>query len=446
MKPDKEDLLLRYLADKGVSSSVEIQQALGISQPTASRLTKALSGRVLALGQGRGVRYGLAKQIGGEAAQHSIWLVDESGRVARVGQVSLLEGLQIHVSAPAVDHLVRGVLPWYLSPLRAQGFLGRLHARAYEGFGLSENPDKWDLEAQLIAALRLHDAPGALLLGDIATASLAKPIPASGDGLIEALDERAADVAKTLPAGSSAGGEQPKFLAVTDAGEHLIVKFTPPRGTTFGDRWSDLLHAESLCSAVLSDRDFDVADTQVVVSKHRTYLVSRRFDRVGATGRRHVVSIGSVHEAFVQGAYNSWSQSAYALADQRRLSEGDARKAARLLQFGRLIGNSDMHSGNLGLYVRGDDLEGIIKGQFSLAPVYDMLPMRWRPDAAIGAPEYAAFSPQDQLADDNDRDTAADFWSRLSVHESVSKELRQVAAEMVERVVPTPRPLDRPRG
>jgi hypothetical protein len=120
------------------------------------------------------------------------------------------------------------------------------------------------------------------------------------------------------------------------------------------------------------------------------------------------------------------------LVRQGRLGSAAGDQARALLEFGRLIGNSDMHSGNLSLFV---ELEGLAKGRFVLAPVYDMLPMRWRPDPLMGgAADYTAFDPDPVSAAGPARVPAEQFWSRLSVHPRVGKELRRVAAEMVRRL------------
>lgn len=446
MKSQKTPLLLKHLAEKGVSTSSEIQAAIEVSQPTASRLISALPGQILALGQGRSVRYGLAKQIGTASAQQAIWSIDENGKSHQVGLLSFVAPQEVHIASEGLDELVRGELPWYLSPLRAQGFLGRLHAKAHAEYGLPPNPDSWGIEAQLISALHLHDAPGALILGESAIEGDRKTIPSKGEGYIQALDEHSSDVAKTLPGGSSAGGEQPKFLAINDDLEHLIVKFSPPRGTPFGERWNDLLMAEVLCNEVLSRHGFEVANCEIVHGSKRTYLVSKRFDRVGALGRRHVVSIGAAHAAFAPGNFNSWAESAQALARQGRLLQQDAQLAGRLMQFGRLVGNTDMHSGNLGLYVAGASLAEIAKGKFRLAPVYDMLPMRWKPDPMMGMIDYGPFVPNDQYADDATRAAAHEFWIKLSEQDAVSTAMREVAAEMAERMSPADRNADRERG
>lgn len=424
--------ILGLLASRGIATSGELQRATGKSQPTVSRLLGDLSAQVVALGRARSTRYGLPKSIHGLSAQQPVFWTSEEGRTTRIGTLSLLAHDVVHVDTDLAEGITTGALPWYLAPLQAQGFLGRLLAQRLAPHGVDTDPQRWSVETVLFAALHLHDAPGALSLGEPMSAQKHAPLPVDRLLLPEALDALALDVARTLPAGSSAGGEQPKFLALLEDGRHVLVKFTPPRGTPFGERWSDLLHAESLASSVLAAHGVPVAATSVVQSATRTYLLSERLDRVGERGRRHVVPVGAVHGAFVAGAYAHWAASCEALARQRRLSAVDAMRAAALLQFGRLIGNTDMHSGNLGLVVQPQDLA---KGRFSLAPVYDMLPMRWRPDALLGGtPDYGPFEPDALSSASAAAVPAIDFWSRLASLDVVSRTLREVAAEMAWRI------------
>ena len=237
----------------------------------------------------------------------------------------------------------------------------------------------------------------------------------------------------TLPAGSSAGGEQSKFLSALASGERVLVKFSPPRGTPFGERWHDLLHAEWLALYVLAEHGFDVAPARVIASAARTYFESTRFDRIGANGRRHAVALDAVHEAFVAGPRQHWAASCEALLAQRRLSQGDADTVRTWLEFGRLIGNTDMHFGNLSLWA-----DEPAKARFTLAPLYDMLPMRWRPDAFTGLPDYAPFEPPRLAHNDAAWAMAQRYWQRLSTHAPVSPALRSVAAEMAKRLSAAP--------
>jgi hypothetical protein len=391
-----------------------------------------MSSDVLTLGRGKTTRYGLPKSILGRPAQQPLFWVDEAGTANEIGLLSFLAGNWIHVDGPLVQGLVRGELPWFLLPLRPKGFLGRLLAQRLSVAALGADPDFWDVESALFAALTLRDAPGAIVLGEPPTAAMHAPLPANPEALLSALDALSADVAKTLPVGWYAGGEQPKFIAIRDSGEHVLVKFTPPRGTPFGERWHDLLVAEALACEVLASHGVEVARCETLHSPTRTYLVSTRFDRIGASGRRHVVSLGAAHAAFVAGGYSSWAQSCDALVRQRRLDRTAADQARALMAFGHLIGNIDMHSGNLGLLVKPEDL---VRGRFSLAPVYDMLPMRWRPDPVHGGvADYSAFEPDALSLASGARAPATDFWLRLAEHASVSKPLRTVAKEMAARL------------
>ena len=425
--------MLSHLRQHGAATSAQIQQATQKSQATVSRLLGGLSSQVLRLGRGRSTRYAAPENIGDASPQQSLWLIGQSGQVRSIGTLSLLANAQLHVGADKFDEYA-SALPWYLSPLRVQGFLGRLLARRLATQGLLSDPEMWDLRAVLMAALRLHDAPGAIVMGqDNAHAHAARSLP-HGAGLALALDAWASDVAQTLPAGSSAGGEQPKFPALLADGQYVLVKFSPPRGTPFGERWNDLLHAEQLGSEIFARHGHAAAPSRVVQSPTRTYLLSERFDRLGTAGRRHVVALGAAHAAFVPGSYNGWGASCEALARQGRLPEGDAAAAMFRQQFGRLIGNSDMHSGNLGLFAHGETLREMAKGRFGISPSYDMLPMRWKPDPVTGALDYDPFDTSGMAASAPAREAAHAFWSALTDHPAVSAPMRQTASEMARRV------------
>ena len=431
---DKEhQQILGLLAARGLASSADIQHSTGYSQPTVSRLLAALSKDVVQVGRARRARYGLPKSIHGLPAQQPLWWTDEDGAAKRMGTLTLMARDVVHVEADFGDATSRDALPWFLTPLQAQGFLGRLLAQRLAPQGVGADPHRWGVESVLFAALQLHDGPGAITLGEPNPAPAHDVLPTDAARLPAALDALSQDVAHTLPAGSSAAGEQPKFLAMFEDHRHVLVKFTPPRGTPFGDRWRDLLHAERLASAVLAAHGVPVATTHVVESSRRAYLLSERFDRVGKQGRRHVVSVGAAHDAFVPApSFSHWGSVCEALARQRRLSENDAQRATALLQFGKLIGNSDMHSGNLSLFVQAQDLG---RGRFTLAPLYDMLPMRWRPDPALGgAPDYAPFEPDAASAAGPAAASAREFWARLAELGDVSAALRRVANQMQQRL------------
>jgi HipA-like C-terminal domain len=422
--PDAAAVLAR-LGQRGWARSGELQATLGKSQATVSRLLAALAPSLLVLGSGRRTRYALPKTIAGRASQQPLHWVHEDGRIERWGTLSFVAGERIHVEAQRFEMDSTSALPWLLAPLRSEGFIGRLLAQRLAAQGLDRDPARWSLEQQLLAALHAGDAPGALVLGEPEGAP-APPAPETE------YDARADTVATTLPAGSSAGGEQAKFLARRASdGAAVLVKFTPPRGAPFGERWHDLLHCEALALEALAAHGVAVAAARVIDAPRRTHLESLRFDRIGAAGRRHAVPLWAAHEAFVPGPRRHWAATAEALVAQRRLPSAAAAQAQALLHFGRLIGNSDMHFGNLSLFVAPADAA---RGRFTLAPLYDMLPMRWRPDPATGALDLRPFTPEPIDLQSAARPIAAAFWRRARAHAPLSKPFRALAAEMLNRV------------
>lgn len=438
-------LILGLLSNRGTATAADLVIATGKSQPTVSRLLADIAPQIVRLGKARATRYGLPKSIHGRPAQHTLWWTDEEGRRTDIGTLTYLANDTIHVESARLGDYAGESLPWYLMTLRAEGFLGRLAARAMATLGVESEPERWSLETVLYAALQVHDAPGAITVGFQDDGS--HRVRLTPDAIDEQLDAAAEAVATTLPAGSSAGGEQPKFLADLDGRGPVIVKFSPPLDTPGGRRWSDLLYAEHLAGSTLTRHNLPAAPGHVRQTGQRTYLISERFDRVGATGRRHVVSIGSAHRAFVHGVYRNWAESCEALASRGSLPREDADVARTFLEFGRLIGNTDMHSGNLAVFVQ---LQDIRKGRFELAPLYDMLPMRWRPDARSGGvAEYTRFGPDAGALASDAAPIAVEFWQTLSGLQEVSPQLRAVAeqmAETIEEEAPKPRPHERPRA
>ena len=423
---DLESALRATLARLGVASSAQLQAALGRSQPTLSRALGALAGELAVLGSGRRRRYGWPHAIHGLPARQPLHWVHEDGVVERWGELSFLDGGRVHLAAAGIDSLSTGALPWLLSPLRGEGFIGRQLARQLAANGLDRDPGRWPVEHQLFAALHTHDAPGALVLGEPVQVDL--PLldrPQDFDTLAD-------DAGRQRPVGSSAGGEQAKFLARRRDGQPLLVKFSPPRGTPFSERWHDLLHAEALALALHGEHGVAVAQTEVVRTRRRSYLVSTRFDRIGAGGRRHVVPLHAVHDSFVAGPRRHWAATAETLVAQRRLPPDAASQVHALRHFGRLIGNADMHFGNLSLEVAPTDAA---RGRFTLAPLYDMLPMRWRPDVSSGDLGLLPFTPEPVSLQSPARALAEVFWSRLATDRALSAEFRSLAVVMRGRVV-----------
>jgi DNA-binding Lrp family transcriptional regulator len=387
------DLLAALSAGSPLSAAALAQRA-GVSQPTVSRALSRLSGRVLRIGAAQNTRYAAKHDLLGlSATQPIIWRGPGSASMPSVwGDLTFLHDNWVHVRSGGHEWLCQGRLPWFLAPLRAQGFLGRALARSRPDW--PADPARWSLAQVLhVAAAHITDPIGAFSLNEKTPSepSVAMAVEASLAARCDVLAEQA-EVG--LPFGSSAGGEQPKFTLHTDDGAAWIVKFTPPRSTrfnaVFATRWDSLLQLEHLALNVLAEHGVPSARTRIVRSERRTYLLAQRFDRPpGSPGAaRHVVPLEAVHDEFIKSEWRHWSQSAQLLAQAQVLRAQDATTSAQVQTFGELIGNNDMHPGNLSFFV--DD---VVNPRLALAPIYDMLPMAWRPNPHHGTLTESPISP-----------------------------------------------------
>jgi len=195
------------------------------------------------------------------SSSHQIYWADKTGDKHAIGTLSFESDGSATFDASNYRLTVKNDLPWFLAHLKPEGFIGRIHANHISHiFGYDKNPEKWNLREIFCSSVYLSNPSGAITIGN---SLVFPPSVPSVDFLISpdkktdraaflnCLDDCAIDVARALPFGSSAGGEQPKFMiAVPEHGEltECIVKFSPPVGTPFGDRWHDLLIAELSCA------------------------------------------------------------------------------------------------------------------------------------------------------------------------------------------------------
>lgn len=260
-------------------------------------------------------------------------------------------------------------LPWWLFDMRPQGYLGRAYASTYAAdLGLSANPEQWD-DSDVVKALLAHghDAIGNLLIGEQARErflEMPEPTPVERATAYPAL--ALAAESGEVP-GSSAGGEQPKFCTCTERG-HVLVKFSAPDDNPVSERWRDLLLAEHLALRVLG------VETEVYDFGRQRFLEIPRFDRVGQLGRIGVFSLRALDAEFVGNARAPWPVLVNSLVTQGHVHPDAAAGSARLWAFGSLIGNTDMHHGNLSFISSHGR-------PYHLAPPYDILPMGFAPRA-----------------------------------------------------------------
>ena len=252
--------------------------------------------------------------------------------------------------------------------------------------GLPERLGDWSDTHALRAILdQGDDMPGNLLIGPTARDQFVNapdPVPIAAAQKLHTYARLADLAARGEVAGSSAAGEQPKFTAYAEHADgtaaHVMVKFTAELDTPVSARWRDLLLAEHIALQVL--RDHGVAAAQSMTWMHGTqrFLEVQRFDRLGARGRRALHSFAALDAEFV-GSGGNWPMIARALWKSGVITPQALDTACLLWAFGTLIGNTDMHSGNLSCLSEG-------RRPYELAPAYDMTPMAFAPTAGGGLP------------------------------------------------------------
>jgi len=433
-----------------------LAEVMGVSRVTVQRAFRQLGTNVVQLGKTRATRYALRREVFGQSAPHQFFRIGQTGVAHEWGALTALHGgWLLEWASPAMrpdwadqvhDHagFCEG-LPFFMADLRPQGFLGRAAARRLPGtLGLPMDPRDWS-DDQTLFYLREwgDDLPGDLAVGEDPTRRALNACPhdpITPETRQVRYPELAAQANAGEQVGSSVEGEQPKFTAWLRFPNDqrvfgVLVKFTDRLDTPTGRRWADLLAAEAIALEVLTwasrgdaaanhPRIFDYAD--------RRFYELPRFDRVDAHGRRGVVSLRALHDAgFTGGDTNDWVVAASGLRDRGWISESDLR-AVRLRQlFGRLIGNTDMHFGNLTFFL---DL-GL---PLALAPTYDMLPMLWapRPGDATPTPDFTppAPMPADLELWSEAATMAERFWTRVESDARISEDFRAIASQALRAV------------
>lgn len=344
----------------------QLTDIMGISQPTVSRSMKALGDEVVRIGSGPSIHYVLRDAHRGFSSA-PVYRITEEGKVKPLGKLVPVypDGFVMEQTDNICLH--SDGLPWWLFDMRPQGYLGRAYASRFSPeLGLPPNPENWS-DTDVIRALLAHghDAVGNLLIGEQARNHFVEmPLPVAVDRATAYPSLALAVSAGDVP-GSSAGGEQPKFCTYTERG-HVIVKFTAPDDNPVSERWRDLLLAEHLALRVLG------VETAVFDFGGQRFLEIPRFDRTGPLGRKGLFSLRALEAEFVGRARETWPVLVNELAKQGCVHPDAVASTARLWAFGMLIGNTDMHHGNLSFISSHGR-------PYDLAPAYDMLPMGFAP-------------------------------------------------------------------
>lgn len=324
-------------------------------------------------------------------------------------------------------------LPYFLQDMRPAGFLGKEFADTYATtLQLSGNPDYWT-DAEVLFAISEFgvDTIGDLLVGETALQRwhLLGQNDSIGHDSSGLLYERLAKRKRQTPEPITlASGVNPKFTTtrIGDTQRQVIVKYAGGRSTPALARWADLLVCEHLAAQTIrSSLHLEAVDSQVVEFNGATFLECARFDRHSYRGRSSVLSWEAINYGIFGNAGLPWPEGTLGLLDRCLIEESTFRAIVALWYFGQLIGNSDMHDGNLSFRTESISASPV----FRLAPVYDMLPMTYAPSArglretpirlSTAAPEWPVLWEQSRSA-------AHRFWAQAAVDSRITAEFRSL--------------------
>ncbi len=454
MSPD----VLHLLRLRGRLQAGELLKALEVSRATLMRQVRAAGDDVIARGSARRTTYAARRALRGSKAALPLYRVDEQGDIQEVARLDLTypHGCAVEFLAdfgwPLDAEMQAGWfdgLPYPLQDLRPQGFLGRIFARHHAGLlQVPEDPTAWTDDHALHAMSLLGtDLLGDLILGEpacrqwlerVQAGRLARDEQPIDDARVpESYERLAASAMAQGLVGSSAGGEFPKFEAVRrsqDGGiQHMLVKFSGSDDSPGTQRWADLLVCEHLAGQVLTTHlGIRAATSRVHHFGGRTFLEVERFDRHGLYGRSGVTSLASLNGALFGLAGVPWVEVARQLGARAWLPADDVRWTALLWCFGQLIGNNDMHDGNLSFQPRSvDGRPGL-----QLAPAYDMLPMLYAPSRGVELPPRE-YRPRPPLPAERElwaqaAQAAVTFWRSAAADARISAAFRAVCADNAE--------------
>lgn len=441
--------LLKILqAHPGMSSAELCRRLGGIDRSTLTRRLATLGGAVISRGGSRRTAYALRRALRGSDASIPVYRIDESGRGHQAGVLDCTQpmgtALLFHEPFlwPLRDAMQDGWfdgLPYPVVDVRPQGFLGRNFARHHAMMlRVSENPDDWsDDDILHVVSSVGFDLPGNLILGDVAYRQFLERGVARASSVLseqeisESYPAQASSAMAHGDVGSSAAGEFPKFTALREMGGlpvDVIVKFSGADDSAAVRRWADLLVCEHLALRVLeSELGIAAAQGQIYQFSGRTFLEVVRFDRHGVSGRSPVCTLQSLNAAVLGMASSSWAKVSTQMHKEKLISAGTAHTIELLWWFGKLIGNSDMHDGNLAF-----------RANMELTPAYDMLPMFFAP-APGGEVPVREFKPLPPLPAEREpwqraASAAIVYWQKCAQDERVSDGFRYICDECANAV------------
>lgn len=436
---------VRQLLQNGPAKAAALLEALNISQPTFSRLWSGVPDGVV-LGASKARQYALRRQVAGVDAPIPVFRVATNGLIMPIGHLDVLQG-GFYAMTPLAGtryELHQG-MPFFVSDLRPQGFLGRLEPGKHRDLELPADILTWTDENVLkYIARRSDNAAGDLILGNDSYARYLASLAAQEAAVLteqermQRYPQMADDAMQGDAPGSSAGGEQPKFTAAVRRAhtprrvEPVIVKFSPRTGTAAGRRWGDLLVCEHLALQTLLRNGIAAATSSILEYEGRVFLEVVRVDRVGLTGRRPMATFSAL-DGDLGMMDRNWTAVAHELGRLGVLPQDDVITVELLDLFGALIGNTDKHHGNIAV-------RWTLERQHRLLEAYDMLPMLYRPNAhgeiveRAWKPDYLGNVALRHLS--RCHGMALEFWHDVLQDTRISADFKTVANNHLRAIQP----------
>jgi hypothetical protein len=421
---------------RGSATSKEIQAETGLSQTAVSRQLRGMGDAIVTLPNMRPPKYAMTRNAFGGGNKLPLVMVDAHGNTVLAAYVRPLAPSGFFVEpATGMPQVLLGQsgsgmyqdLPYFLSDLCPQGFLGRQIAEdlASQSGDFPSDPRNWN--ANHIGRYLISngdDLPGNFKFGEQALSRVRRRPVVTTE---EAYPALADSVMSGVIPESSAGGEQPKFTTFCgNRSAHVIVKFSPQGNSDVALRWRDILITEYHATEAIHNKNFPAAETRLIEIDGRLFLESQRFDRTGEFGRMPMLSLQCIDAEFT-GIGSDWPRVLDALEKKKLVSWQHVYDAVCLWWFGKSINNSDMHLGNLSFAIEGD--------VFRLLPVYDMCSMGFAPKSGGEVLPYSFVPPEYKginLGEDSIsliQDMARNFWERVASDARISDEFK----EFIER-------------
>lgn len=423
--------IIAYLSRYGATAANVLCHTLNISQPTLSRIFSITKERILVIGKAQETKYALNRKIDGVVTPIRIYEILEDGSSRHVGLLHAIQpqGFYFESQLSKLKSAIYPDLPYFLNDLRPTGFLGRLIPARHTELELPSDIRLWTSDHCLRFLTTCEwNSIGNLIIGEKAFALYLQNCQSFKNGIkskdrVKHYPLYANDVLASGDAGSSAAGEQPKFITIVlPKTKHVIVKFSPPVNTDVGTRVADLLICESIAARVLKKHAHAAVDAEVIIANNRVFLEIKRFDRSDQLGRRGLISLFSLDVEF-SGTLSSWSKTASELIKEKILSPACYATIRFRELFGELIANNDMHLANFSFFTKGLQVT-------EPAPAYDMLPMLFMPrgNQIINR----QFEPKLPLPEEREiwslaYSAASEFWNAVLNDYRISNEFKQIA-------------------